>query len=190
MVRTLHIICLICAAAVCAVVIPVLIFGFSPCLEIQNQLSQVSVIEEVKKNSRNPAPRDDKEPPLVVQARAFALRIDPPLPPVIITPSPPTPDQESQVVEKIPKIDESLPVQPKHIQLIGTASYIDHPEKSLALLALVSGEYKWVRQGEIINQSMIGEITNGRIILYQNGKKEKDLFVPKPQSSFKSLLSD
>jgi hypothetical protein len=187
MVRILRIISQLFIAGTCAAAIFVLVFGFRSQLEIQPILSQTAIIDELKDHFAEPTKKDDKESPLVVQARLFALRIDPPIPPKKITPQPPNGDQKTQ-----PPVTDSfereLPKPPAEFTLIGTARYAGHPEKSLALLNLVSGGCKWVRQGEKVDQSIVGEIEDGKIVLCKDGTTYKNLFVPAPQTSSKSLL--
>jgi hypothetical protein len=190
MMRLLRIISLISTAAACAVVIFVLAFGFRPNLEIQKKLSQASIIEAFKNNLEGPAKNMDKESPLVVQARMFALRIDPPLLIIKKTSPPPPSDPELPFSSGTGSVEITPPRVQAELKLIGTASYTEHPEKSLALLNLVSGGYKWVRQGEIIDQSTVGEIKDGRIVIYENEIGCKHLFVPKQKSSLKSLYKN
>lgn len=189
MVRTLRITSLISVAAACAGALFVLVFGFKPNSEIQSYLSQDSVFEQLKKKTGAVVQKDDKISPLVLQAAKFKERIDPtpPPPPPRPVPPPPSPVTKPAPVQVATQVVQQKAI-PSKFDLIGTASYTDRPEKSLALLNLVSEGYKWVRQGEKIGQSTIHEIKDGSVILYQNGKKEKELFVPKPQSPFKSLL--
>jgi hypothetical protein len=188
MVRILRMISLVVVAATCAAAILVSVFGFGPPSEIQKKLLQASIVEEFKNKIGSLAQKDDTESPLVVQARIFALRIDPPPPKIV--PLPQEPRTEPQPLVNRHDLVAELPIVPSELKLIGTASYTNCPEKSLALLNLVSGGSKWVRQGEIIDQTTVGEIKDGKVILYQNGKDEKQLFVPKPQDPLKPLLKN
>jgi hypothetical protein len=188
MVRTLHITSLVSVAAACAGAVFVLVFGFKPNSEIQAKLSEVSIVEQFKQKSGTLTQKEDKVSPLVTQAKAFALRIDPPPPPL---PKPvPLPPKPIENKAQPPLATDVITPKARtaKFDLAGTASYADYPEKSLALLNLVSEGYKWVRQGEKIGQITIQEIKDGSIVLYQNGKKDTELFVPKPQSPLKSLL--
>jgi hypothetical protein len=188
MVRTLRITSLVSVAAACASAVFVLVFGFKPNSEIQAQLSQVSIVEQLKQKSGTVTQKEDKVSPLVTQAKAFALRIDPPPPPPpkIVVPPPPPPGPKPEVRTAMDVV--APPKKQAKFDLAGTAHYKDHPEKSLALLNLVSEGFKWVRQGEKVGQITIHEIKDGSVVLYQNGQKDTELFVPKPESPLKSLL--
>jgi len=163
-----------------------MIFGWRQNAEVQAFLDQPSIVEQLKKTTNTMAQKVDAVSPLVTQATAFALRIDPPPPP------PPPPETKKVEGPKIQekKIDDPLPPPPPKtvkFDLVATAKYKSHPEKSLALLNMVSEGYKWYRQGETVGRFTIHEVKEGSIVLYQNGKKDTELFVP-PPVPVKSLL--
>ena len=191
MLRTLRITSFISVIAAVGAVVFVMIFGWRQNAEVQAFLEQPSIVEQMKKTANNTtAQKVDAVSPLVTQAAAFALRIDPP-------PPPPPPPQPKAVVET-PQPPAQPPVTPQgagitpppktvKFDLVATAKYKSHPEKSLALLNMVSEGYKWYRQGETVGRFTIHEVKEGSIVLYQDGKKDTELFVP-PPTPVKSLL--
>lgn len=187
MVRILRIISFIFTCSVGIIAVWVLVLALRPCTDFPKELFCVSVLEGFKKDSENFTQQEASESPLVIQAKLFALRIDPPQPIEKNIPKPP----KEHVVSGDPGDPVIVPpILPKEIQLLGTVNYVDHPEKSLALVSLASGDYKWVRLGEQFEKSTVGEIKDGKIILYKDAIKYKNLFVPAPQCSLKPLLKN
>ncbi|HML74114.1 MAG TPA: hypothetical protein PKB02_06425 [Anaerohalosphaeraceae bacterium] len=189
MLRTLRITSFISIIAAAGTVVFVMIFGWRQNAEVQAFLEQPSIVEQLKKTTNTMAQKVDAVSPLVTQAAAFALRIDPP-------PPPPPPPQPKSVDTTQPPVQPPVTPQgagvtppPKTVKfdLVATAKYKSHPEKSLALLNMVSEGYKWYRQGETVGRFTIHEVKEGSIVLYQNGKKDTELFVP-PPAPVKSLL--
>jgi hypothetical protein len=188
MLRTLRITSFISIIAAAGTVVFVMIFGWRQNAEVQAFLDQPSIVEQLKKTTNTMAQKVDAVSPLVTQAAAFALRIDPPPPP----PPPPQPkkDENTQTEEtkiKVPPPPPPPPPKTVKFDLVATAKYKSHPEKSLALLNMVSEGDKWYRQCETVGRFTIHEVKEGSIVLYQNGKKDTELFVP-PPAPVKSLL--
>lgn len=188
MLRTLRITSFISIIAAAGTVVFVMIFGWRQNAEVQAFLEQPSIVEQLKKTTNTMAQKVDAVSPLVTQAAAFALRIDPPPPP------PPPPqlkkDENTQTEEtkiKVPPPPPPPPPKTVKFDLVATAKYKSQPEKSLALLNMVSEGYKWYRQGETVGRFTIHEVKEGSIVLYQDGKKDTELFVPSP-APVKSLL--
>ncbi|MEN6308767.1 MAG: hypothetical protein ABFD91_13555 [Anaerohalosphaeraceae bacterium] len=189
MLRTLRITSFISIIAAVGAVVFVMIFGWRQNAEVQAFLDQPSIVEQLKKTTNTMAQKVDAVSPLVTQAAAFALRIDPP-------PPPPPPPQPKKVENPQPPVQPPVTPQgsgitppPKTVKfdLVATAKYKSQPEKSLALLNMVSEGYKWYRQGETVGRFTIHEVKEGSIVLFQNGKKDTELFVPPPMP-VKSLL--
>jgi len=155
----------------------------------QEFLESPTIIDKFKKLTNVPQTSQEKESPLVVQARALGLRLDPP----------PPPSQPKKLTKtntsKTRTISERIqapapPSRNARFKLVGTCRYDDHPEKSLALLDINSPDgLRWVRQGDVIELHTIHKINDGSVIVYQNGKFSSELFMP-PDNSVKTLLSD
>ncbi|MBN2512485.1 MAG: hypothetical protein JXB18_06065 [Sedimentisphaerales bacterium] len=189
MLRTLRITSFILFIAAVGAVVFVLFFAWRQNAEVQAFLDQPSIVEQLKKTTNTTAQKVDAISPLVAQAAAFALRIDPPPPPAPL-PQPKTVENPRTPVQPpVTPVDVGIkpPVSTAKFDLVATAKYKSHPEKSLALLNMVSEGYKWYRQGETVGRFTIHEVKEGSIVLYQNGKKDTELFVP-PPAPVKSLL--
>ena len=101
MIKTLKITTLVAAVLCVVLVVTVTAFGLKGDPEIEKFLDSPSIIEELKKVLGQAEATTDQVSPLVKQAQAFALRIDPPpLPvtprkgPAIAKPHDPTSDRE------------------------------------------------------------------------------------------------
>ena len=186
MIKTLRIASFALAAVtVCGVVVFALLL-FKKDTETRIFLEKQGVIEQLKTQTSAATQKQDAISPLVTQAKAFALRIDPPPPP-----PPPAPKPSPDTARPGPRPEVVItPPQPvaANFELLATAWFEHHPERSLALLKQVSESAKWRRQGEKIGHLQIQEIRQGSVVLYQDGKLNSELFVPAAKSTFKPLL--
>ncbi|MCF7954862.1 MAG: hypothetical protein K9M75_03570 [Phycisphaerae bacterium] len=151
-------------------------------------LDKPNVIEQLRE-IEIPKGNEDKTPPLVVQAIAFALRIDPPPPPPPPKPKPPIqPTGSGPNIPREPSvIDKARPELPTAFKLLATCVYENHPEKSLAMIDETSKGSKWVRQGDTIGYKVIHQINDGNVVIYQGGKQSAILEVPK-KNAVSSLI--
>ena len=131
------------------------------------------VVEKFKKPDTDTS--TGKTPPLVVQAKAFALKINPPKPVEIAKVESPT---ETNKLPVKPVISDPPP-RPSKINLIATCRYEDTPDRSLALFDLSAKGLEWFRQGEPIEHLTVHEIKDGSVVLYQSGKFNQEIFMPK-----------
>ena len=111
----------------------------------------------------------ESESLLVKQAKAFALRLNPPA-----------------VEAQTPKIDITKPIVPRRpdtgpaytkFTLIGTCVNESNPSRSLAMLDIPGSGQKWVFKGDTVNRIVIDEILPGKIV-FRDGSKKQELFVP------------
>jgi len=189
MLKTLRITSLSVAAVAVMGVIFVLIFGLRPNEKIRWFLDQESIVEQMRKQKQSVVLKDDTISPLVTQAKAFALRIDPPPPPPPPPPKPgPTQNTQTPTAVKPPSPPPPPPPRATNFKLVATARYTDYPKKSMALLDLVSEGLKWFRQGDDVGHFKINQVKDGSIVLYQNGKFSSELSVPPQPQTVKSLL--
>lgn len=150
-------------------------------------LDKPNVIDQLRE-IEIPDGNEDKTPPLVTQAIAFALRIHPPKPKPKLIPTP-TGNPRSKIPTTIPTVVEAVAEQIDRnatFKLLATCVYETHPEKSLAMVDFPTGS-KWVRQGDTVGPKIIHQINDGNIVLYQGGKKSGILEVPK-KNAVSSLL--
>jgi hypothetical protein len=195
MVKTLRILSyLLAAAAVCGVVFLV-VLGLKGDPEIEAFLNKPGIVDTLKGDLQSASQSEQTVSPLVTQAKKFALRIDPPPPPPPEKPAVAT--AERQKPESKPPAEPDRPVQivpPRPVSvrfdLVATARAENDPTRSYALLKPVVGPAKWVRLGEKVEHLEIREIHDGSVVLYQDGKKHSELFVPKPKSGVRSLLKE
>lgn len=187
MLKTLRITSFVCIAAAAIGVIFVLLFGLRKNSDIEALLAKPSVVDNLRKTNQSAAQVADSVSPLISEAKAFALRINPPPPP---PPPPPVAPVESGPVETAQDVVSPNRTFSSKFNLLGTVHYTTSPQKSLALLDLVSEGQKWFRQGETVGRLTIHEIKEGSVILYSNGKFDSELFVPAPTPVRSLLKSD
>ncbi len=160
MIKTLRITSIV--AAVLAViflvffVLPVVFGGYSDEL-LEESLDSPGVIEKFNKTVGNKAKTGQNEvSPLVQQAGAFALYLDPPKPKVPKTASGTT------------SVTRGPPVTPK-FKVLGTSYYKGQPELSLALIDEPGKGLHWVRQSGEVGHFLIKQIKDG-IVVFKDGK--------------------
>lgn len=152
-------------------------------------LAKPTVIDSLREIKNLPDTKKNKVSPLVTQSIDFALRIDPPPPPrpvVPVIPKRPT-GSKAQVPKKQPIVDVVTPPKNVTFKLLATCRYENYPEKSLAMIDITSKGPQWVRQGQIVGHQEIHQINDGNIEVYQNGKINGILEVPK-KTTVSSLL--
>jgi hypothetical protein len=121
----------------------------------------------------------DTIPELVVQARAFALRIDPPkiekeIP--IRSNQKKTEDQGGKGSDPDITIITPKPPPPR-FDLLATVRYVSVPEKSLALFQ-TGGREEWFYKGQTVGRYEIEDIKDGRVLLLRPGQQSQEVSVP------------
>ncbi len=182
MLKTLRITSFVLAGAAALGVLVLAVFGLRGSAEIKAFLNEPGVVSRLKGQAQTAVQSDDQTSPLVTQAKAFALRIDPPPPP-----PPPPGTEEPQPAQ--PQIPRPVPVTTSvRFELLATAVYADAPEQSLALLKPATGLTKWYRQGDTVGHFEIGDIRQGSITLLKDGAVSSELTAPSARPPFKPLL--
>jgi hypothetical protein len=124
--------------------------------------------------------------PLVVEAEALSLRLNPP-PPKVARPDPgkSSPQSPSQATPPQPARPKT-PVVAK-FDLLGTV--VNHARPSLSMIFIdVPGEgQKWVYQGESVGRLRIDEVKEDSVV-YSDGDNTAELAMVDHQSQIKSLL--
>jgi len=188
MLKTLRITSL--AAVILAVcgVIAIAVFGFRSDPEIKALLETPSVTEKFKGQESKADKKEGDIHPLVTEAKAFALRINPPPPPPPPAPKTPVskPAANPQLTRKPVAPPPPPPPPPASFQVLATVRYETEPSRSLALLKS-GNSFSWFRQGEKAGHLTIDEVRDGSIVVSQAGRSPQTLFVPVKQES-KSLL--
>ena len=185
MIKTLKITSIAVAVLATGCVLFLFFFGLRDNQDIEDFLSSPDAVEKFTNQTSKSTKTQDTISPLVKQAQAFALRIDPPPPPKPPEPPKPKTVAKKPTPEKKPAPAPKTTVSAK-FSLLGTCRYENSPEKSLAMLKTVAEGNKWLRQGEQIGHLTIHEIRDGSIVLYKDGKKNSEIFVPVQET--KSLL--
>lgn len=140
--------------------------------EIEAFLSAPSAVEIFKSTKgQNRQATDNQESPLVRQAQAFALYLDPP----------PKPQPRSESPDR-PQVAELRPAEiSAKFELIGTCYYAANPEMSLALIREPTKD-RWVRQGSKVGRLVIEKIDDGKATIRDNQRTFElmALRAPKP----------
>ena len=154
MIKTLRI------TSIVAVVLAIVIFVFSVSYgfrgdeNIRKFLSSPGAVEKfTAAEGQRAKASNDQISPLVQQARAFALYLNPPAPKISRNP------KTGQSV-----INSKLNVTPK-FKVIGTSYYEQRPELSLALIDEPGKGIHWVKQSTTIGHLFIEEIKDGIIVV-------------------------
>jgi len=175
MIKTLRI------TSVVAAVLAVVFFAFSAVFGVRGdepvssreRFLNSSVIEKFKElRSGKSAESRSQVSPLVKQAEAFALYLDPPKPP------PKRPDL-SEPPEKRKIRGPIGPVSAK-FTLIGTTYYALHPELSLALIDEVGKGLHWVRQSGKVGHLIIEQVKDGLVVV-RDGQRTLELVPQRPE---------
>ena len=179
MIKTLRITSIIAAAlAVVFLVFPA-IFGVRSDEQTEQFLNSAGMIETFNKaKGKNSAKDESQISPLVKQAEAFALYLNPPKP----KKAPPTRRTDRPSI--IPR--PPAPVSPK-FKLIGTSHYASHPELSLALIDEVGKGLRWVRQSSKLGHLIIEQVKDGLVVV-RDGKRTFELVAERPEK--RSLLKE
>jgi len=158
------------------------VFGISSDEKIEQYLSSKGAIEKFDKTKGQRGAKDDSQiSPLVKQAEAFALYLNPPKPKVK-----PKANRKPAVKNRRPsKVSAKF-------KLIGTSYYMLHPDMSLALIDEPGKGFRWVRQSDKVGHLVIDKIEDSSIVVL-DGKKTFEMSVvesPKSRNLVKKSSSD
>ena len=126
--------------------------------KVENLLKTQGIDDKMQADSSGKKTiKADQETPLLKQAKAFALRINPPPPPEpVVKPSAETPHPKAAITAKF--------------KLIGTSYYADSEADSWALIDEVGKGVHWVKQGSKIGYLTIEKVGDGSVLINDNGK--------------------
>jgi hypothetical protein len=130
-------------------------------LNLKEILSKPGVAEQMQASYSGKSTYDgQQDTPLVVQAKKFALRINPP--------PPPEPVQRPTA--------ENRPVRPKaevsaSFKLLGTSYHFGDAAQSWALIDEVGKGMHWVKQGGKVGHLNIEKVGDGSVLINDNGRK-------------------
>jgi hypothetical protein len=171
MIKTLRITSIVATVLAAILLVFPVIFGFRSGEDIEELLKSPGVIEKFNKAVGNKATRSrDETSPLVQQAGAFALYLNPP---------PKAP--RTQARSGAPK-GRGPAVTPK-FKVLGTSYYKDRPESSLALIDEPGKGLHWIRQSGKVGHLLIEQIKDGLIVVKDNGRTYEVAAEQKPEMS-------
>jgi len=158
MIKTLRIMSVLAVAlAAVLVVFSVVIFGARGDKDIEELLGEPDVIEKFNSSSGNKATRGANQvSPLVQQAGAFALYLNPPKP------------KAPRPVKGRPSTVKRAPSATPKFKVMGTSYYKDRPESSIALIDEPGKGLHWVRQSSMVGHLLIQEIKDGIVVIKDN----------------------
>jgi len=168
MVRTLRITSIIAATVAAVFIVLLAIFALRGDAEMAEFLARQGAIEEFRGLAKKAPTSVEKVSPLITQAKAFALKLNPPKPKAAKKPKPPKKSAKAPA-EKKPAILTPKAVVNTRFKLVGTCKYAQDPKKSLALLDLTAKGQKWYRQGQQVGHLTIHKIDDDSITLYKGG---------------------
>jgi len=152
MIKTLRI------TSIVAVVLAGILFIFPVVFGVRGdgpQLAGAGVIAKFKEATGNKAKESESQvSPLVKQAEAFALYMNPP----------PKPKPVVQALPVTPEIRPPAPVSPK-FTLVGVSFYQSHPEQSLAFIDEPGKGLHWVRQSGEVGHLIIEQVKDGSVVV-------------------------
>jgi hypothetical protein len=158
MIKTLRITSIVAAVLGGILFIFPVVFGVRGDGQIEQFLNSAGVIANFREAASNKA-KEAKESesqvsPLVKQAEAFALYLNPP----------PKPQPVVQAPAATPEIRPPAPVSPK-FTLVGVSVYQSHPEMSLALIDEPGKGLHWVRQSSEVGHLIIEQVKDGSVVV-------------------------
>jgi len=165
MIKTLRITTIVAALLAVVFFIFSVVYGVRKDPAIEEFLSSPTVLEKFAKDTqRKPQRKASQLSPLVKQAQAFALYLNPP--------PPPKPARPASPVASVPKPSIPRPrgtVSAK-FKLIGTSVNESKPEFSLAFIDEPGKGLHWVRQSSKIDHLIIEQIKDG-IVVVRDGQR-------------------
>jgi hypothetical protein len=173
MIKTLRITSIIMVALAAVFVVLPAVFGVRSDKEVEQFLNSPGAIEKFNKTKGDRArDSDNQTSPLIKQAEAFALYLNPP------RKTEPDKTTEPQFVPKPPVVSSKF-------TLVGTSYYVSHPELSLALIDEPGKGLHWVRQSAEVGHLIIEEIKDGLVVV-RDGQRTFEVVAPRPEK--RSLL--
>jgi len=174
MIKTLRITGVMVAVLAAGLFVFPAVFGFRGDGEIGEFLNLPSVVEQFRKaRTDNDKKSEGRISPLVQQAEAFGLYLNPPAPVKPVRRARVTP-----TTHHIPK-PEPRRTTPK-FKLIATSFYASRPELSLALIDEPGIGRHWVRQSSEVSHLAIEQIKDGLLVVKGGGKTFEIRTVPRP----------
>ena len=185
MVRLLYILSVCAILAACGVFGLLLSGRSQQDARVEEFLSGPSAVERFRAQDGGSGARSAEVPPLVVQAKAIALLLNPPK-------RPEGPSSAGVAARSSLAAPAVRPAAPSvRFKLCGTSYYPNEPQRSMALISDVGaaeGSERWVREGTRLGHFVIHEIRKGMIV-YRDGEQLREMAVERG-ASMPSLVRD
>jgi hypothetical protein len=162
MVKTLRITTILIAVAALGFIIFIAAKGIASDESIEEFLATLGIAEQLQAGSAVKSDAIEQDTPLIRQAKAFALRINPPPPPEPVR-TEPTPEE----------IRPQATITAK-FKLVGTSYYAGNEKNSWALIDEIGKGWHWVKEGEKIGYLVIEKIGMGAVLI-RDGSKTYEL---------------
>lgn len=162
MIKTLRITSVFVALAAIVFVIFIAVTGLSADEKIEELLKTPGLARQLQAGSATSKEQQEQESALVRQAKAFALRINPP-----------------PAVRPAETRKTKTPIRPKvadvsaKFEVVGTSFYPLNPANSWVLINEVGKGWHWARQGEKVGHLVIEEVADGYVVIDDGGKSYK-----------------
>ncbi len=172
MIKTLRITTITAALLAAAFLIFPAVFGARGDRAVEEFLKSPGAIEQFQRAKGDEVRGEGQISPLVKQARAFALYLDPPPPkrPPRAAPGPLRPRPAPR-----PKVTSTK------FKLIGTSFYALHPDLSLAMIDEPGKGIRWVRQSGKVGHLVIEQIKDGLVVVKDGVRTFEVAVVERPK---------
>ena len=171
MIKTLRITAITAALLAVGLLVFPAVFGARGDRAVGEFLKSPGAIEQFQRAKGDEVRGEGQISPLVKQARAFALYLDPPppkRPKAAPRPSRPRPAPR-------PKVTSAK------FKLVGTSFYALHPDLSLAMIDEPGKGIRWVRQSGRVGHLVIEQIKDGLVVVKDGGRTFEVAVVERPK---------
>ena len=169
MIKTLRITSVIAAILAVFFIVVLAVFGARRDERVDKLLKSPGAVEKFKQAKGATSTQDKGQTsPLIQQAKAFALYLNPPPKPKPKVPTRPQPS--------IPRPTAAVSAK---FELKGTAYYASRPELSIALIDEPGKGSHWVGQSSKVGHLVIEQVKDGLVVV-QDGQRTFELVVNKP----------
>jgi len=173
MIKTLRITSVVAAILAGVFFVFPVVYGVRSDERIDEFLKQPSLREKFEDVSDNKAKAgESRVSPLVEQAEAFALYLNP------LKPT----EKKTPTGLKTTSISGKVPVTPK-FKVFGTSYCAGNPELSLVLIDEPGRERRWVQQSSQVGHLFIEQIKDGVVVVKSGGKTFDLLLEEKPETN-------
>lgn len=172
MVKTLRITTITAALLAAGILIFPAVFGARGDKAIEEFLKSPGAIEQFQRAKGDQAEGEGQISPLVKQARAFALYLNPPAPK-----RPPRTATRPSKARPAPRPK----VTSAKFKLLGTSFYALHPDLSLALIDEAGKGIRWVRRSGRVGHLVIDQIKEGLVVVKDGPRTFEVAVVERPK---------